>query len=52
MLLSPQGMFRGNYAQWKAYEAPDFHPRQQDDTRSRNWLQNNSDQFVPVGQRG
>lgn len=51
LLLSPSGMFRSNYAQWKAYEAPDFHPRQQDDTLSRNWLQNHSDQFVPVGQR-
>jgi len=51
LLLSPQGMFRSNYAQWKAYEAPDFHPRQQDDTLSRNWLQNHGDQFVPVGQR-
>ena len=42
---------RGNYARWKAYEAPDFHPRQQDDTLSRNWLQRNSDQFSLVGQK-
>lgn len=51
LLLSPQGMFRSNLGRLKAYEAPDFHPRQDDDQLSRNWLQDNSDQFVPVGQR-
>ena len=51
LLLSPTGMFRGYYAKWKAYEAPDFHPRQQDDSLARAWLQNNSDLFTPVGQR-
>jgi len=51
LLLSPTGMFRGNYAKWKAYEAPDFHPRQQDDSLARAWLQNNSDLFTPVSQR-
>lgn len=49
LLLSPEGMFRSNYRLWKAYEAPDFHPRQQDDTLSRNWLREHSDLFVPVG---
>lgn len=51
LLLSKNGLFRGNYQQWKAYKAPDFHPRQQDDQLSRNWLRDNSDRFVPVGAR-
>jgi len=51
LLLAKDSMFRGNYAQWKAYEAPDFHPRQQDDTLSRNWLHNHSEQFALVGHR-
>jgi predicted metal-dependent hydrolase len=49
LLLSPQGMFRGNRRQWKAYEAADFHPRNQDDTASRQWLHAHSDQYTPVG---
>lgn len=51
LLFAKDGLFRSNYAQWKAYMAPDFHPRQQDDQRSRDWLANNSDRFVPVGAR-
>jgi hypothetical protein len=43
-------MFRGNYAQWRAYKAADFHPRQQDGSLGEQWLQNNRDQFTPVGQ--
>lgn len=50
VLLSQDGMFRGNYAQWRAYKAPDFHPRQQDGSLSEQWLLNNRDQFTPVGQ--
>lgn len=51
MLLAKDGLFRGNYREWKAYMAEDFHPRQQDDRLSRDWLHNNSDRFVPVGAR-
>lgn len=50
VLMSKDGMFRGNYAQWRAYKAPDFHPRQQDGSLSQQWLLNNRDQFTPVGQ--
>ena len=50
VLMSKDGMFRGNYAQWRAYKALDFHPRQQDGSLSTQWLLNNSDQFRPVGQ--
>lgn len=50
LLLTKDGMFRGNYVHWRAYKAVDFHPRQQDGTLSVQWLQNNRDQFTPVGQ--
>lgn len=50
VLMSKDGMFRGNYAQWRAYKAADFHPRQQDGSLGEQWLQNNRDQFTPVGQ--
>lgn len=50
LLLAKDGMFRGNYAQWKDYMRHDFHPRQQDATLSERWLANNADQFTPVGQ--
>lgn len=50
VLLSKEGMFRGSYAQWRAYMATDFHPRQQDGSLSEQWLLNNRDQFSPVGQ--
>jgi uncharacterized protein len=50
LLLSKDGMFRGNYAGWKAYKAPTFHPRQTDDSMAHQWLRDHSDQFVAVGQ--
>jgi len=50
LLLRKDGMFRGNYAHWKAYMRPDFHPRQQDSGLSEQWLRDNSAQFTPVGQ--
>jgi len=50
LLLSKDGMFRGNYRLWRDYMAPGFHPRQQDGTLSVQWLQDNMDQFTPVGQ--
>lgn len=51
LLFSKDGMIRANYAAWKAYLKPGFHPRQQDDALARQWLSANTDQFVPVGQR-
>ncbi len=50
LLFAKDGMFRGNYALWRSYKAPDFHPRQQDGSMSVQWLQDNRDQFTPVGQ--
>jgi uncharacterized protein len=49
LLLAQDGMFRGNYAQWKAYKRAGFHPRQQDATLSEQWLKNNSTEFAIVG---
>jgi uncharacterized protein len=50
LLLSKDGMFRGNYAGWQAYKAADFHPRQSDDSTALQWLREHGDQFVAVGQ--
>jgi predicted metal-dependent hydrolase len=49
LLLSKDGMFRGNYAGWKAYKAADFHPRQSDDSLAYQWLREHGDQFVALG---
>lgn len=51
LLLAKDGLFRGNYAGWKSYMSPDFHPSFQDDQRAHDWLQHNSARFVPVGIR-
>ena len=50
LLFAKDGMVRGSRAQWRAYKAPDFHPRQQDTTRAVQWLQDNSTQYRVVGQ--
>ena len=42
-------MIRGNYRMWAAYQSPNFHPRQQDTSRSVRWLQDNQDRFSVVG---
>lgn len=50
LLLAPDGMFRGNFALWRAYERPDFHPGHQDDALSRQWLTSHGDAYALVGQ--
>jgi predicted metal-dependent hydrolase len=50
VLFAKDGMFRGNYALWRGYMAPDFHPRQQDTSLSLQWLRDNSEKFAVVGQ--
>ncbi|MCF8210769.1 MAG: metal-dependent hydrolase [Rhodoferax sp.] len=50
LLFAKDGMVRGNTAQWRAYMAPDFHPRQQDTTPSQRWLQDHGDRYTVVGQ--
>lgn len=50
LLLSRDGMLRGNYGRWRDYFAPDFHPSQQDAAMSQRWLHANAAQFSVVGQ--
>lgn len=49
LLFSKEGMISSNYRLWKAYEAPDFHPRQQDTSLSVQWLRDHSAQYTVVG---
>jgi predicted metal-dependent hydrolase len=48
-LFGKQGLVRKTYGPWKAYLREGFHPRQQDDKLSRDWLQANAGQFAVVG---
>ncbi|MEO7107275.1 MAG: metal-dependent hydrolase [Rhodoferax sp.] len=50
LLFARDGMIRSNYASWCAYKASTFHPRQQDTSRSVEWLHDNRDSFAVVGQ--
>lgn len=50
LLFAKDGMIRSNYALWSAYKAPTFHPRQQDISRSVQWLHDNRERFAVVGQ--
>lgn len=49
LLFSKDGLIRGNYTLWKAYQASDFHPRQHDTTRATQWLQNSQALYRVVG---
>ena len=49
LLLSKDGLFRSNLGHWEAYKKPGFHPAQQSDTLSQQWLQNNSSAYSLVG---
>ena len=48
MLFARDGLIRGNVGAWKDYLAPDFHPDQHDATRSRQWLEGNTAQFMEI----
>jgi predicted metal-dependent hydrolase len=50
LLFSKDGMIRGNYAGWRAYLAPDFHPRQHESPLSGQWLHDHAPAYVLVGQ--
>lgn len=45
LLFARDGMFRGNYALWRDYLSPGFHPRQHDTALSQQWLRDNAAQF-------
>ena len=49
LLFAKDGMVRGNVAEWRAYKAPSFHPRQQDTSLSEQWLRDNQAQYSIVG---
>jgi uncharacterized protein len=48
-LFGKGGLIRETYRPWRTYLAPNFHPRQQDDRLSVEWLRDNASQFRPVG---
>lgn len=48
-LFGREGVVRLTYQPWKDYFRADFHPAQQDDTLSREWLRHNEAQFSVVG---
>ena len=50
LLLSRDGLFRGNVGLWKDYLRKDFHPSQHDAVASEQWLRDNTAQFSIVGQ--
>lgn len=50
LLMRKDGMLRGNYALWRDYLAPDFHPSQHDAPLAPAWLRDNATQFTVVGQ--
>src|SRR4051812_3295859 len=48
-LFGKRGLVRQTYKPWREYFRKDFHPSQQDSTRSVQWLAQNSDRYTPVG---
>ena len=52
LMLRKDGLVRGNVARWRHYQAPDFHPAQQDASVSVRWLREHADQFAVVGRTG
>jgi predicted metal-dependent hydrolase len=49
LFLGRHGLLRAGFKPWRAYFRADFHPSQQDASLSRQWLQDNRDQFTVVG---
>jgi predicted metal-dependent hydrolase len=49
VLMSRDGLLRGNFGGWRAYTDRGFHPRQLDDRLSREWLQAHARDFTVVG---
>ncbi len=48
-LFGKRGLIRETYKPWREYLRRDFHPSQQDSTRSERWLAENSGHYTPVG---
>jgi len=49
LLLARDGLFRGNFRQWRAYFARDFHPSQNDASLGRQWLREHEADYRVVG---
>ena len=48
-LFGKRGLIRETYKPWREYLREDFHPGQQDSSRSERWLAEHSEKYVPVG---
>ena len=48
-LFAKKGLLRSSYGMWRRYFRPDFHPQQDDDSLSRQWLQTHANDYIPVG---
>jgi predicted metal-dependent hydrolase len=49
LLLSKDGLLRSNVLHWRAYKAADFHPMNQSDVLSKEWLEKNTSAYSLVG---
>jgi predicted metal-dependent hydrolase len=49
LLLAKDGLFTSNFGHWKSYKKASFHPAQQSDKLSQEWLQNNTSAYSLVG---
>jgi predicted metal-dependent hydrolase len=47
-LFGSKGIIRQNYRAWRAYLKPDFHPSHQESNLPQQWLENNTDKYIPV----
>jgi predicted metal-dependent hydrolase len=48
-LFGKRGLIRETYKPWREYLREDFHPSQQDSSRSERWLVEHADRYTPVG---
>jgi predicted metal-dependent hydrolase len=49
LLLSKDGLLRSNVAHWRAYKSASFHPMNQSDVLSKEWLEKNTSAYSLVG---
>ena len=49
LLLAKDGLLTSNFGHWKSYKKASFHPAQQSDKLSQEWLQNNTSAYSLVG---
>ena len=49
-LFAKAGLMRSSFGMWRRYFQTDFHPSQDDDSLSMQWLQTHQHTFKPIGQ--